>query len=372
MHVVFRESHGLEETETPYRSRPDPADLVVLSFSDSDLGAFAAGWHRAAGRAADPAAGQSGRAARIRFRSTPMSSRRCRGAKGILIRLIGGEAYWPYGLAQVAGPGAAPRDRAGRAAGRRRDRTRGSMRLRPCRSRRCGGCGACAMQGGAVAAQAALAQLALAAGLYAGAGARGEGPCRSMGFYDPDAGVSAQPPAGEGRCVARDLLPRLSDRRGYRAGRRADRGAAGAGFRRATALFAPSLKAPACGGWLARMLAPALAPRRDRQRDRVFGAGRGRARRRSTPRAARCSRSRSSTARPRRLGRGRARAVAGRSRDACGAARGRRAHLRGRREFQGRRRRAIRDLQFSRFAHRADAERIAAVVDRVPAGIGWR
>ena len=47
MHVIFRESHGLEETETPTDLGQSPADLVVLSFSDSDLGAFAAGWHRA-------------------------------------------------------------------------------------------------------------------------------------------------------------------------------------------------------------------------------------------------------------------------------------------------------------------------------------
>ena len=53
MHVVFRESHGLEETEVPYDPGQTPADLVVLSFSDSDLGAFAAGWHR--GQAGLPA-----------------------------------------------------------------------------------------------------------------------------------------------------------------------------------------------------------------------------------------------------------------------------------------------------------------------------
>jgi cobaltochelatase CobN len=47
MHVVFRESHGLEETETPFDPGQDPADLVVLSFSDSDLGAFVAGYERA-------------------------------------------------------------------------------------------------------------------------------------------------------------------------------------------------------------------------------------------------------------------------------------------------------------------------------------
>ena len=50
MHVVFRESHGLEETAMPFDPAQDPADMVVLSFSDSDLGAFAAGWHRAAGK----------------------------------------------------------------------------------------------------------------------------------------------------------------------------------------------------------------------------------------------------------------------------------------------------------------------------------
>ena len=46
MHVIFRESQGLEETETPTDLGQSPADLVVLSLSDSDLGAFAAGWHR--------------------------------------------------------------------------------------------------------------------------------------------------------------------------------------------------------------------------------------------------------------------------------------------------------------------------------------
>ena len=49
MHVVFRESHGLEETAAPFDPGQDPADMLVLSFSDSDLGAFGAGWHRASG-----------------------------------------------------------------------------------------------------------------------------------------------------------------------------------------------------------------------------------------------------------------------------------------------------------------------------------
>ena len=43
MHIIFRETHGLEETETPFDLGQDPAEIVVLSFSDSDLGAFASG-----------------------------------------------------------------------------------------------------------------------------------------------------------------------------------------------------------------------------------------------------------------------------------------------------------------------------------------
>ena len=97
MHVVFRESHGLEETDTPFDLGQDPADLVVLSFSDSDLGAFAAGWHRAAGGL------PTVRMANLVALRHPLSvdtyaEQTLSGAKGILIRLIGGESYWPYGL----------------------------------------------------------------------------------------------------------------------------------------------------------------------------------------------------------------------------------------------------------------------------------
>ena len=46
MHVLFVERHGLEETEVPTDLDQTGADLVVLSFSDSDLGAFAEGWKR--------------------------------------------------------------------------------------------------------------------------------------------------------------------------------------------------------------------------------------------------------------------------------------------------------------------------------------
>jgi cobaltochelatase CobN len=103
MHVIFRESHGLEETDTPTDLGQDAADLVVLSLSDSDLGAFAEGWHRGGG-----AEGRlpSLRLANIAALKHPLSvdtyvENTLSGAKGILIRLIGGVPYWPYGLQQI-------------------------------------------------------------------------------------------------------------------------------------------------------------------------------------------------------------------------------------------------------------------------------
>jgi cobaltochelatase CobN len=100
MHVLFRETHGLEENAAPQDLGQAPADLVVLSFSDSDLGAFAAAWR--AGRGALP----SLRLANLVALMHPLSvdtyvERTLSGAKAILIRLIGGMPYWSYGLQQV-------------------------------------------------------------------------------------------------------------------------------------------------------------------------------------------------------------------------------------------------------------------------------
>lgn len=103
MHVIFRETHGMEETAVPQDLRQEPADLVVLSFSDSDLGAFAAGWRQARkGNALFPEL----RLANLAALAHPLSvdtylERTLSGARAILIRLIGGMPYWSYGLQQV-------------------------------------------------------------------------------------------------------------------------------------------------------------------------------------------------------------------------------------------------------------------------------
>ncbi|MDI3337507.1 cobaltochelatase subunit CobN [Defluviimonas aestuarii] len=190
MHVVFRESHGLEETDTPFDLGQDPAELVVLSFSDSDLGAFAAGWHRAAGGL------PTVRMANLVALRHPLSvdtyaEQTLSGAKGILIRLIGGESYWPYGLAQV-------QDLARRngialavlpADGREDARLDELSTLPKSTLRRLQ---ALCDAGGAVAAQAALQQMALAAGLYAGP-VIGDKTVPAFGWYLPGKGVAPAP-----------------------------------------------------------------------------------------------------------------------------------------------------------------------------------
>lgn len=199
MHVVFRESRGLEETATPRDIGQDPADLVVLSYSDSDLAAFAAGWRR--GRAGLP----SLRLANLAELRHPLSvdtyiERTLSRARGILVRLIGGESYWLYGLAALQ---QLAKDRgivlAVLPADGRDDTRLDAYSTLPASTLRrlkvlCD-------TGGPVAAQAAIAQLALASGLYAGPVA-GETAVPEMGFYDPARGVIAAPVGGEGKPCA--------------------------------------------------------------------------------------------------------------------------------------------------------------------------
>ena len=248
MHVVFRESHGLEETDTPYDPGQTPGDLVVLSFSDSDLGAFAAGWHRARRGAAGGL--PSLRLCNLVALRHPVSvdtyvEQTLAGAKGILIRLIGGEAYWPYGLASV-------QDLARRRgialavlpADGRDDPRLDAVSTVPASTLRmlkrlCD-------TGGAVAAQAALAQMAIAAGLFAGP-VPGQKSLPRMGFYDPQAGVIPAPPDGplvlvsfyRSYLTAADTAPVDALIHGLR-----DAGFAACG------VFAPSLKAPGFADWL--------------------------------------------------------------------------------------------------------------------------
>ncbi|WP_170417646.1 cobaltochelatase subunit CobN [Ruegeria atlantica] len=260
MHVVFRESHGLEETETPTDLGQSPADLVVLSFSDSDLGAFAAGWHRGGG-----AEGRmpTMRLANLTALKHPLSvdtyvEQTLEGAKGILIRLIGGVPYWPYGLQQVLalaqskGIAVAVLPADGREDTRLDDYSTLPVSTLRRLAHLCD-------TGGEVAAQAALAQMALAAGLYAGP-VMGAKTLPDCGVWCPDRGVIPVEKAFTGDAkrilvtfyraylTSADTAPIATLIRSLRS-----RGYEAAG------LFAPSLKAPAAADWLREQMV-ALAP----------------------------------------------------------------------------------------------------------------
>ncbi|KIC43986.1 cobalamin biosynthesis protein CobN [Ruegeria sp. ANG-S4] len=260
MHVVFRESHGLEETETPTDLGQSPADLVVLSFSDSDLGAFAAGWHRGGG--------PEGRMPTLRLANLtalkhPLSvdtyvEQTLEGAKGILIRLIGGVPYWSYGLqrvlalAQAKGIALAVLPADGREDTRLDDYSTLPVSTLRRLAHLCD-------TGGEVAAQAALAQMALAAGLYAGP-VMGAKTIPECGVWCPDRGVIPADTAFTGD--AKRIL--VTFYRAYLTS--ADTAPVAALIRRlrargfeAMGLFAPSLKAPAAADWLQETVV-ALAP----------------------------------------------------------------------------------------------------------------
>ena len=227
-----------------------PADLVVLSFSDSDLGAFAAGWHRALGGL------PSLRLCNLSMLRHPVSvdgyiDSTLSGAKAILVRLIGGEAYWPYGVASLQDLAR----RRGMAlaflpADGRPDPTldRLSTLPPPLLTELAQLCD----QGGAVAAQKALARLAQAANLPA-APVQGRTTIPPWGFYHPDHGILDAPLSGgapvlvsfyRSYLTAADLEPVDALIRALQ----------DAGFT-ASGVFAPSLKAKGFADWLAPHLA---------------------------------------------------------------------------------------------------------------------
>src|SRR4029077_16873422 len=114
-------------------------------------------------------------------------------ARGVLVRLIGGESYWSYGLSalhQLAKSSdlalaVLPAD------GRHDPRLDALSTLPISTLRRLK---ALCDKGGPIAAQAAIAQLALAAGLYAGPVVR-EINLPEMGFYDQARGAISVLPA---------------------------------------------------------------------------------------------------------------------------------------------------------------------------------
>lgn len=101
MHVLATQLATLEEADVAVDLAQSPAEVVVLSFSDSDLSALAAAWQQDADSLPAP------RLASLKRLRHPMSvdlyveSVVVR-AKAVIVRCLGGLDYWRYGLERIA------------------------------------------------------------------------------------------------------------------------------------------------------------------------------------------------------------------------------------------------------------------------------
>jgi cobaltochelatase CobN len=101
MHILSTTSASLDDLVEPVDLRQSPADIVALSFSDSDLAGLAAAYERSA----TPL--PSMRLAALRDLRHPMSvdlwiDSVAAHAKIILVRILGGYEWWRYGCDQLA------------------------------------------------------------------------------------------------------------------------------------------------------------------------------------------------------------------------------------------------------------------------------
>ena len=102
MHLIAREGRDLDEAAEAEDLALAPADVLVLSFSDSDLAVAAAAW-----RSWPEAERPSLRAVNLVRLRHPMSvdlfiEQTAKGSKAVIVRLLGGLDYWRYGGEQVS------------------------------------------------------------------------------------------------------------------------------------------------------------------------------------------------------------------------------------------------------------------------------
>ena len=100
MHIQFAPAEGIDDGEAARDLAQDPAEIVVLSAADSELAALA---HAAATRPADAPSLALTNFLALRH---PLSvdlyvEKTLAEAKLIVLRLLGGESYWPYGIEQL-------------------------------------------------------------------------------------------------------------------------------------------------------------------------------------------------------------------------------------------------------------------------------
>jgi cobaltochelatase CobN len=101
MHLLATHSAKLDEVDAAIDLEQSPAEVVVLSFADSDLSALAAAWQSDAGLL------PTLRLASLKQLKHPMSvdlyvEKVVAHARAVIVRCLGGFDYWRYGLESIA------------------------------------------------------------------------------------------------------------------------------------------------------------------------------------------------------------------------------------------------------------------------------
>lgn len=101
MHLLVRQNVSIDEADQAVDLGQTPADVVVLSFTDSDLSALAAAWQPLKERL------PSLRLASLQRLRHPLSADLyidsvIAHARFVIVRLLGGADYWRYGLDQIS------------------------------------------------------------------------------------------------------------------------------------------------------------------------------------------------------------------------------------------------------------------------------
>jgi cobaltochelatase CobN len=101
MHFLRTQAYSLDEAEAAVDLDQSPAEIVILSFSDNDLGAIALAWDEAAMQ------GLGLRLANLARLRHPFSvdtyiEKLTAKARFVVVRLLGGLDYWRYGIDELA------------------------------------------------------------------------------------------------------------------------------------------------------------------------------------------------------------------------------------------------------------------------------
>jgi cobaltochelatase CobN len=199
MHLLTTTSASLDDIAEPVDLRQQPADIVALSFTDSDLAGLAAAWR------AEAAILPSMRLAALRDLRHPMSvdlwvDSVAAHAKVILVRILGGYDWWRYGCDRL---GALARQKGIALAflpGEDRDADQRLAEASTVPGKELDGLLACFRAGGPHNMQALLHRLARLAGYSFETIEPREVP--KAGFFEPGVGaVPFAPPKAEGPVV---------------------------------------------------------------------------------------------------------------------------------------------------------------------------